>query len=179
LLASKASFDEAQKLSREMRICWEWNGCGEPELVRRAAELSLRSGGVVKFDLKAWNERLSLALSGVPNQRAFENFEMIAKEYLPQAKHHLLTATTLLVPGYVDEDEVRKIAEFIANINLEIPYSLLIFHGAFVMADLPITPRSQVINCYKAAKEAGLKKVHVGNLHLLGPSMREFSKNNL
>ncbi len=173
LRASEAAFREAQHRRRELRICWEWNGCGNPGLVRRAAELSLESGGTIKFDLKAWDERLSLALSGVSNRRAYENFAMIAREYLPRAKHHLLTATTLLVPGYVDENEVGKIAEFIASLDPGIPYSLLIFHGDFAMADLGITPLEQAIRCYLAAKAAGLKKVNVGNLHLLGLSRME------
>ncbi len=92
---------------------------------------------------------------------------MIAEEYLPKARHPMLTATTLLVTGYVDEEEVFNIAKFIAKLNPQIPYSLLIFHGDFTMRDLPPTPLEQAIRCYKAAKEAGLKSVHVGNLHLL------------
>ena len=59
-----------------LHICWEWNGCGDPRLVRRAAEISLESGGNVKFDLKCFTPGLSLALSGVPNERAYRNFEM-------------------------------------------------------------------------------------------------------
>lgn len=173
LSASERAFKEAQNGDREMRICWEWNGCGHPALARRAAELSLKSGGIIKFDLKAYDEHLSLALSGVSNRRAFENFEMIARDYLPKAEHLLLTATMLLVPGYVDEEEVGRIAAFAADIDLSIPYSLLIFHGAFAMLDLPITPLEQAIRCYKAAREAGLKRVHVGNLHLLGFSHME------
>ena len=95
---------------------------------------------------------------------------MIAQDYLAQANHHLLTATTLLVPGYVDAEEVGRIARFIADLNPRIPYSLLIFHGDFVMADLPITSLEQAIRCYRAAKAAGLEMVNVGNLHLLGLS---------
>lgn len=165
LKASEAVLREAQ--DREMRICWEWNGCGNPALVRRAAELSLRSGGTIKFDLKAWDKNLAVALSGVPNERAYENFAMIAQEYLPQAHYPLLTATTLLVTSYVDEEEVFHIAQFIAKLNPEIPYSLLIFHGDLAMRDLPPTPLAQAVRCYKAAKVVGLKNVHVGNLHLL------------
>ncbi|MCR4404949.1 MAG: radical SAM protein [Candidatus Acetothermia bacterium] len=168
LRASAAALEAARSRGRELRICWEWNGCGHPSLVRRAVELALESGGIIKFDLKAWHERLSLALSGVSNRRAYENFAMIAQEYRPRAKHHLLTATTLLVPGYVDAEEVGRIAEFIAALDRGIPYSLLIFHGDFAMADLEVTPLEQAIRCYNAARAAGLEMVNVGNLHLLG-----------
>jgi len=177
LKAAAASIEEAQKRGRDLRICWEWNGCGNENLVRQATGLSLASSGTIKFDLKAWDEKLSVALCGVSNRRAFENFTLIAQDYLPQAKHYLLTATTLLVPGYVDAEEVGHIAEFIASHDPGIPYSLLVFHGDFVMADLPITSLEQAIRCYRAVKAAGLEMVNVGNLHLLGLSnMSQFEK---
>ncbi len=166
--ASREILQRAEATGREIRICWEWNGAGNPHLVRQAAGISLESKGIVKFDLKAWDEKLALALCGVPTGPSFDNFRMVAEEFLPRAKHPLLTATTLLVPGYVDEEEVGRIAEFIAALSPEIPYSLLVFYPAYCLADLPITPLEQVVRCYRAAREAGLSRVHVGNLHLLG-----------
>ena len=153
---------------RILRICFEWNGCGNPKLVKEAAKLALASGGNLKFDLKCFNPNMSLALSGASNQRAYENFRMIAEElYSERPGPPVLTATTLLVPGYVDAAEVDQIARFIADFNDEIPYSLLIFHPAFRMQDLPITPMKQVTDCYRAAKKH-LRRVNVGNLHLIG-----------
>ena len=157
--ALKAS-EEVLK-TRKIRICWEWNGCGDPKFVERAAELSFKSGGIVKFDLKAFDPNMSIALSGVLNERAYKNFEMIGDQY-----KEVITATTLLVPNYVDWKEVEKIAKFIADINPEIPYSLLVFHPAFYMSDMPITPRKQVEECYKTARRY-LNKVNIGNKHLL------------
>ena len=151
---------------KNVRICWEWNGCGNKTLVRRAAELSFTSGGIVKFDLKAFDPYLSRALSGVPNKRAYENFELIAREYFENSDPPVLTATTLLVPFYVDEQEVEQIAAFIARINPDIPYSLLVFHPSFYMRDMPITPREQAFKCYEAAKKY-LNKVNIGNKQLL------------
>jgi pyruvate formate lyase activating enzyme len=157
---------EAILAEKDMRICWEWNGCGNKTLVKRAAELSFESGGIVKFDLKAFDPNLSGALSGVPNKRTYENFEMIATEIFAKSEPPVLTATTLLVPFYVDEKEVELIAQFIARINPDIPYSLLVFHPSFYMRDMPITPRAQVFKCYEAAKKH-LKKVNIGNQQLL------------
>jgi pyruvate formate lyase activating enzyme len=160
---------------RILRICFEWNGCGHPKLVQKAAELSLISGGTIKFDLKCFNPTISYALSGVSNKRAYENFKMIAQDIYPKRQDlPLLTATTLLVPGYVDAMEVEQIAEFIADLNPEIPYSLLLFHPDFMMNDLHITPLKQATECYKVAKKH-LERVNVGNLHILGiRSMEEF-----
>jgi len=78
----------------------------------------------------------------------------------------VLTASTLLIPGYVDNVEVENIARFIAEINPEIPYTLLAFYPQYVMDDLPTTSWRQARKCYEAAKKH-LEKVRIGNLHLL------------
>lgn len=154
--------------NRVMRICFEWNGCGNHYLVKRAAEISYITGGNIKFDLKCWDENLSYALCGVSNRDAYKNFEMIANEFKMNDNHPpVLCATTLLVPSYVDEIEIESISKFISELNPKIPYSLLIFHPDFMMNDLPITPLEQVVKCYKVAKKY-LQNVHIGNLHLLG-----------
>jgi len=174
LRGARRIVEEAEAQGREIHICWEWNGAGSPTLVRQAAELSLASRGIVKFDLKAWDEKLALALCGVSTRPSFDNFRMVAEELLPAAGHPLLTATTLLVPGYVGEEEVRKIAGFIATLSPDIPYSLLLFHPAYCLSDLSVTPLEQALGCFRAAREAGLRRVHVGNLHLLGLSFPAF-----
>jgi pyruvate formate lyase activating enzyme len=79
----------------------------------------------------------------------------------------LLIASTLLVPGYIDEDEVRRIAGFIAGIDPGIPYGLLAFHPHFYLSDLPLTSRALAGRCAAAAREAGLRNVRMGNVHLL------------
>lgn len=147
---------------RDIMICWEWNGAGNRSLALKAAELSHKSNGTVKFDLKAWNENLHMLLTGRSNERVKENFAKIAERY-----PDVISATTLLVPYYVDEEEVESIAKFLADLNDEIPYSLLVFHPDYRLKDLPITPRQQVFRCYEVAKKY-LKRVNIGNLHLLG-----------
>jgi pyruvate formate lyase activating enzyme len=149
------------------RICWEWNGDGNPALVKRAGEQALVSGGNVKFDLKAFDSPLHIALTGMPNEATLRNFELIYREFYNERRDvPVLGATTLLVPHYVDEEEVSSIAKFIAELDDTIPYNLLVFHPDFMMRDLPITPERQVLNCYKAAKKY-LRRVTVSNLHLL------------
>lgn len=55
----------------------------------------------------------------------------------------------------------------LAENNPEIPYSLLGFYPHFLMSDLPLTSKKTALACQKAALEAGLKNVHLGNIHLL------------
>jgi pyruvate formate lyase activating enzyme len=164
---------KASRLARDrnkgriLRICFETNGTMHARLLDEIMELVVESGGCVKFDLKAWDENVHIALTGVTNRRTLENLrragEMVSKRPVPP----VLIASTLLVPGYVDEREVRNIARFIASIHPHIPYSLLAFYPHFFMSDLPRTSRKVAESCVSAAREEGLRNVRVGNIHLL------------
>jgi pyruvate formate lyase activating enzyme len=153
---------------RILRICWETNGSMNPKLLREVAELSLSSGGCIKFDLKAWSEELHIALCGVSNKRTLENFRLLADYAQRRPSSPFLIASTLLVPGYVDKEEVSQIAAFISSLDPDIPYTLLAFHPEFMMNDLPTTSKRHARECLEEAKARGLRKVRLGNLHLLG-----------
>jgi pyruvate formate lyase activating enzyme len=132
------------------------------------ARLSYNSGGLIKFDLKAWNESIHYSLCGVSNRQTLDNFRVLSKFSQRRPEPPFLIASTLLVPGYVDEVEVATIAGFIADLNPEIPYTLLAFYPHFHLQDLPTTSRNHALRCKEIAEKAGLKRVHLGNLHLLG-----------
>ncbi|MDR7519393.1 MAG: radical SAM protein [Armatimonadota bacterium] len=83
-----------------VRICWETSGTMHPASLRRAVDVSLASGGTVKFDLNAHSEALHIALTGMDN--------------------------------------------------------------------LPTTSRAHAQRCLDAARDAGLRRVALGNVHLLG-----------
>lgn len=152
--------------NRILRICFETNGSMSRGLLRKVAELSLESGGCIKFDLKAFDENLNIALCGVTNKRTLENFEWLGQFVKERKDPPLLIASTLLVPGYIDSDEVKSIAEFIASVDSSIPYSLLAFHPDFLMRDMPVSSREQAVSCYDEARKV-LKNVRIGNVHLL------------
>jgi pyruvate formate lyase activating enzyme len=139
-----------------------------PALLRQAAEIALNSGGCIKFDLKAWDKGLHIALCGVSNKRTLENFQLLAEYISRRPSPPFLIASTLLVPGYVDKQEVSQIAKFIASLNPDIPYSLLAFSPQFMMKDLPTTSRRHAEDCLATAKAQGLRRVRLGNVHLLG-----------
>jgi pyruvate formate lyase activating enzyme len=168
LHAIKASELALKKASnRILRICWETNGVAQEPFLSMMAELSLGSGGCIKFDLKAWDEGLHIALCGVTNRKTLENFKTLSRWITRRPEPPFLIASTLLVPGYIDEREVEGIAGFIAGLNPEIPYSLLAFYPHFCLKDLPTTSRTDALRCREVAESAGLKHVHIGNVHLL------------
>lgn len=159
----------ARNPGRILRICWETNGSMHPAFLRQMAGLSLASGGCLKFDLKAWDEGLHQALCGVSNRRTLENFRLAASLTRRRKTPPPLVASTLLVPGYVDREEVCHIARFIASLDPSIPYALLAFYPHFHMRDLPTTSRAHAQECLEAARAEGLERVRLGNAHLLGP----------
>jgi pyruvate formate lyase activating enzyme len=152
---------------RILRICWETNGSMNTVFLDKMIELSLHSGGCIKFDLKAFDENLHYALTGVTNKRTMENFKRAGEKIKERPVPSFLIASTLLVPGYIDEHEIRNIARFIASVNPEIPYSLLAFYPHFFMSDMLLTKRKVAETCLEVAQEEGLNNVRLGNLHLL------------
>jgi len=162
-----------KKQGRILRICWETNGSFSEKFLEEMAEISLESGGCIKIDLKAGNEEVNQALCGVSNKRTLENFKKLAYFVDKRPEPPFLIASTLLVPGYIDEEEIRKIARFIASLNPRIPYTLLGFYPQFYMHDLPPTSREHARRCLEVARKEGLKRVRVGNTHLLGNDYKD------
>jgi len=148
-------------------VCWETNGSMHLFLLDHAVDLALQSGGCIKFDIKARNENLHRALTGVSNRRTLVNFRRAAGRIAERRDPPLVVASTLLVPGYVDAGEVGRIARFIAGIDPSVPYVLLGFHPNFFVHDLPRTSVRHAEQAEAAAREAGLTRVRIGNRHLL------------
>jgi len=138
-----------------------------PALAEKAAQYALETGGNIKFDLKTWSEDLNIALCGVSNKPSLENFKRMGEKFFEKrGELPVLTASTLLVPGYVDEVEVEGIARFIGEVNPDIPYTLLAFYPCYIMNDLPTTTRKHAEECLRVARKY-LRNIRIGNLHLL------------
>ena len=68
-----------------------------------------------------------------------------------------------IIGGYFEPS-----VETIADLNPDIPYSLLAFYPQFYLTDLPVTSQTHAVRCREIANRAGVKNVHIGNIHLLG-----------
>ena len=149
------------------RICWETNGNMAASSLKRAVALSRQTGGIIKFDLKTDSERLHRVLTGASSRPTRANFRRLVKWASNWSHDTPVVASSLLMPGYVDTQEIAGIARFIADISVDIPYSLLGFAPQYAMSDLPPTSIGHAERCLEAARAEGLKRVHVGNRHLL------------
>jgi len=73
--------------------------------------------------------------------------------------------TTLIVPGDNDsEEELTKIAQFIASVGVEIPWHISRFHPDYKDTDKIPTPIETMIKAYEIGIKAGLKYVYLGNV---------------
>lgn len=169
--ASRRMINRAKEIGlRVFRICWETNGLQNPVLFKKAVELSLETGGIVKVDFKAWSPEVYKALTGVEPSHVDlikRNIIYVAEKTYERVEPPLLVVSTLLVPGYVDEYEVDCMTRFVAELNPEIPYVFLGFHPDFELMDLPRTSRKHVAKAVEIARRNGLKNVYVGNEWLL------------
>jgi len=166
IVHSLATSKAALKMG-SFRICWETNGSMSRGHLDKMIGIALKSGGIVKFDLKTYDENVNLALCGTTNKKTLENFAYLASRFKDRKEPPLVVASTLLVPGYVDVGEVAKIGRFISSLDREIPYSLLGFHPHCNMNDLPTTSREHAARAREVVTEAGLLNVHIGNVYLL------------
>jgi len=136
-------------------------------------DLSLSTGGLVKFDLKAFDDHIHTALCGLSNEKIQANFERAGSRWSERSEHPLIMASTPLVPGYIDPYEIDQIARFITGVHRDIPYSLIAFRPDFAMSDLPVTSKQHAWQAEQAARAAGLTRVQIENRNLLGPSYPE------
>ncbi|MGQ9603186.1 MAG: AmmeMemoRadiSam system radical SAM enzyme [bacterium] len=73
--------------------------------------------------------------------------------------------TTLLIPGENDEqDEIKKLVEFIASVSTDIPWHVSRFHPDYKQVAKPPTPADKIFSAIEIGKRAGLKYVYAGNL---------------
>jgi pyruvate formate lyase activating enzyme len=76
-----------------------------------------------------------------------------------------IEVTTLVVPGQNDsEEELKKIANFLAGLDLSIPWHISRFYPQYKMEDLESTPVETLNIAYDVGKTAGLRYVYLGNV---------------
>ena len=73
--------------------------------------------------------------------------------------------TTLVVPGENDsEEELMKIANFLAGLDISIPWHISRFYPQYKMEDREGTPMEILNQAYDIGKSAGLRYVYLGNV---------------
>ncbi|MHA1910277.1 MAG: radical SAM protein [Candidatus Kariarchaeaceae archaeon] len=152
---------------RILRICYEWNGSGKSTDVLIAASQVLRTGGTIRFNIHTINNHLHRALTGITNPTILNNFRRVFDTYWDeQHPTSLLLARTRIIPGYVEQEEIAEIVNFIASLSPNIPYSLSVYTPMYKMKNHPLPSKELVMECYQIAK-AKLNLVNIENMEEL------------
>jgi pyruvate formate lyase activating enzyme len=76
-----------------------------------------------------------------------------------------LEIVTLVIPGFNDsDDELTRLAEFLAGVSLDIPWHVTAFHKDYKMTDPENTSPETLIRAAEIGKKTGLRYVYAGNL---------------
>jgi pyruvate-formate lyase-activating enzyme len=98
---------------------WQTKQCTISLLTNGKRRLPVDKLDEVIFSIKALTPSLHRHYTGCDNRGILRNFRELAA--LPKPR---LFAETVFIPGYVDGEEVVRIAAFIASVNREAPFRI-------------------------------------------------------
>ena len=111
-----------------------------------------------KVDLKSFDDRHYRQLGG----RIQPILDTIRRLH---ALGFWLEIVTLVIPGFNDsDDELQRLAEFLAGISPDIPWHVTAFHRDYKMTDPDSTSPEMLQRAAEIGRHAGLRYVYAGNL---------------
>ena len=142
---------EARKIIPHVKINFDTNGY----ITQRSLKRILSFTTSITYDLKAYNDEVYLALTGASSKPILRNAEYIGR----YAKDKLWEYRILVIPK-INEDEIRPLTEFIANIDPSLPVCFLAFRPNFALDNHKGATISLMDRCIDTAIDSGLKNVH-------------------
>jgi pyruvate formate lyase activating enzyme len=126
---------------------------------RQAAEMLVPVLDAINIDIKSFSDDFYRKICGARLSQVLENVRFFREQGV------WVEVTTLLIPGLNDSDEeIRGIAEFIVEVDAEIPWHISAFRPTYRMLDRPPTSPTQLQRARDAGIAAGVKYVYVGNI---------------
>ena len=72
---------------------------------------------------------------------------------------------TLIIPGFNDSgDELKRLAGFLAEVSIDLPWHVTAFHGDYKMTEPEDTTTQSLVRAAEIGKQAGLHYIYAGNL---------------
>lgn len=117
----------------------------------------------INVDIKGSTEEFYRGIVGARLKPVLENVKYLWEKGI------WTEVTTLIVPGHNDDDKsLAKIAEFVAGVDVNMPWHVSRFFPHYRMTDVAPTSVDALKRAYKIGKKAGLKYIYVGNLPASG-----------
>ncbi len=111
------------------------------------------------IDLKAFNNDYYQQICGAQLKPVLDTIRYMYDQGI------WIELTTLIVPGQNDDPkELTRLAKFIAEIDVDIPWHISRFTPQYKMSDTKITPRDTLEQAAEAGREVGLNYIYVGNV---------------
>ncbi|MEN3044557.1 MAG: radical SAM protein [Candidatus Hydrothermales bacterium] len=156
-----------KELNLNLWVLFETNGYG---LTPRNLDL-YKDSGIDSFwlDIKAFKNEIHRKLTGCDNDLILKLPEEILK------RGFTLEVLTLYIPGWVEVDEIKKIAEHLVKLEPNIPFTILAFFGAYRLKNLRSPNLDEMLKAYRTVKEVGLRNVRLGNIGLFVKNEEEYS----
>ncbi len=111
------------------------------------------------IDLKAINDDFYKNICKARLQHVLDNIKLFYKNGI------WIEITTLIIPGYNDKlDEIKKIADFIKNIDENIPWHVTRFHPDYKLLNHDSTDVRILNKIVKIGKNSGLNYIYQGNI---------------
>ncbi|MCK9572301.1 MAG: AmmeMemoRadiSam system radical SAM enzyme [Candidatus Omnitrophica bacterium] len=150
------AFDIAQLAKKKkLRNVFISNGYISAQAVRKIAPYL----DAVNIDLKSFNDGFYRKLCSATLQPVLDTIRLMKELGV------WVEVTTLIIPGENDSaEELKKIAEFIAGVDKNIPWHVSGFYGAYKFIDRAATPLNALERAVEIGKACALRYVYAGNI---------------
>ncbi|MFX1298399.1 MAG: radical SAM protein [Promethearchaeota archaeon] len=148
--------EKIKESCKNMHVLLETNGYGlTPINLDLLADAGLDS---YWLDIKAYDEECYKKLCGTTNKWILKLPAEI------KDRGFELEILSLFIPGWVELDQLEKIFTLVAQVDVNIPFTILAFFPQYkLINDRPPT-MLEMLQAYYLAKDMGLKRIRVGNL---------------
>jgi len=143
--------EEAREIKPETKINFDTNGYMTEESLRRILDFTTS----ITYDLKAYHDEVHLTLTGASSKPVLRNAKYIGRE----ARDKLWEYRILVIPK-MNEDEIKPLTEFIADIDPSLPVCLLAFRPNYALENHPGASRRLMEKCVGIARNSGLENAY-------------------
>jgi pyruvate formate lyase activating enzyme len=141
--------------AKGLRNIFVTNGYMTPE----AVELMASRIDAANVDLKFFTESAYRKICGAHLEPVLNSIRLMRR------KNIWVEVTTLVIPGENDAaTQLSGIAQFIADVDKNIPWHISRFHPDYKFSAYPVTPESTLKEAQETGIRYGLKYIYIGNV---------------